>query len=175
MRKLLNDLKCDLEVYSAGISKYKLFIYPDFLVVLNYRLGNFLSRKKLGFLGKFFWYLNRIIFSVDINEKCKLSGGLKIVHGIGIVIGAKVQSEKNLTVYQGVTIGGSNNKTSLYNNIKLEMPYIKENVILYTNSKVLGPLVVGKNTILAVNSLLTKNAPDDCIVMNTNSFNIKKR
>ncbi len=57
--------------------------------------------------AKVVWYLNRVLYHVDLDYKAQLAPGFKLVHGLGVVVGAGVVSDGPLTVYQGVTIGGS--------------------------------------------------------------------
>lgn len=61
-------------------------------------------------LAKIVWCLNRMLYHVDLDYKAKLAPGFRLVHGLGVVIGAGVVSEGPLTVYQGVTIGGSHGR-----------------------------------------------------------------
>lgn len=167
MKIFLKLIRKDFDFYIRDNKKVKILLAPDFLVVLLYRIGNFFYRKKVGFIGKFFWVLNRILFAVDINEKADLAAPFIVVHGIGIVIGAKVKSEGMLKVYQGVTIGGSSNQVSTYKGSKIEMPVLKDGVTCYPGSKILGAIVVGKDTVVGANSILTESCPNNSIVLGT--------
>ena len=102
MKKLINNIRVDFKFHQESKNFLKIILFPDFQSVLLYRVANFFARNKLGIIGKLFWYLNRILFAVDINEKANLASPFVLVHGIGIVIGAHVQSEGLLKIYQGV-------------------------------------------------------------------------
>lgn len=84
-----------------------LLLNPCFHAVALFRLSAILYRAHLEPLAKMVWYVNRILYHVDIDYRARLAPGFKLVHGLGVVIGAGVVSEGPLTVYQGVTIGGS--------------------------------------------------------------------
>lgn len=83
---------------------------PCFHAVALFRLSALLYRCHLEPLAKIVWCLNRMLYHVDLDYKAKLAPGFRLVHGLGVVIGAGVVSEGPLTVYQGVTIGGSHGR-----------------------------------------------------------------
>lgn len=83
---------------------------PCFHAVALFRLSALLYRGHLEPLAKIVWCLNRVLFHVDLDYKAKLAPGFRLVHGLGVVIGAGVVSEGPLTVYQGVTLGGSHGR-----------------------------------------------------------------
>lgn len=83
------------------------FLNPCFHAVALFRLSALLYRGHVEPLAKIVWCLNRMLYHVDLDYKAKLAPGFRLVHGLGVVIGAGVVSEGPLTVYQGVTIGGS--------------------------------------------------------------------
>lgn len=84
-----------------------LLLNPCFHAVALFRLSALLYRVHVEPLAKVIWYLNRMLYHVDLDYKARLAPGFRLVHGLGVVIGAGVVSEGPLTVYQGVTIGGS--------------------------------------------------------------------
>ena len=83
---------------------------PCFHAVALFRLSALLYRCHLEPLAKIVWCLNRMLYHVDLDYKAKLAPGFRLVHGLGVVIGAGVVREGPLTVYQGVNIGGSHGR-----------------------------------------------------------------
>lgn len=83
---------------------------PCFHAVALFRLSVLLYRCHLEPLAKIVWCLNRMLYHVDLDYRAKLAPGFRLVHGLGVVMGAGVVSEGPLTVYQGVTIGGSHGR-----------------------------------------------------------------
>lgn len=71
-----------------------------------FRFSAALYRIRLEPLAKVVWYINRVIYSVDLDYRARLAPGFKLTHGLCVVVGAGVVSEGPLTLYQGVTIGG---------------------------------------------------------------------
>ena len=107
-------------------------------------------------MGKIIWYINRLLFHVDIDYKADLAGGFVLIHGLGTVIGGSVRSEGRMIIYQGVTIGGNNGKTrNLENGKTLYQPLLKDNVTIYTNACVFGPVIINENTIIKAGSMIT--------------------
>lgn len=150
----------DLLAFSSYSKKQILitvFTNPNFHSVCLFRISNFLYRNHLSFISKIIWYINRIVFSIDIDYRANLAGGFVIKHGIGIVIGKDVKSLGKLTIYQGVTIGGNNWKTKMTNYGLLSQPLIEKNVIIYTGSMIFGPIIVGENNIIKAGSKIFSN------------------
>ena len=86
------------------------FLNPCFHAVVLFRLCALLYRVHLEPLAKIVWCMNRMLYHVDLDYKARLAPGFRLVHGLGVVIGAGVVSDGPLTVYQGVTIGGSHGR-----------------------------------------------------------------
>lgn len=132
---------------------------PCFHSVLLYRISNFFYKIHLSIVAKIIWYINRLLFSVDIDYRCDLAGGFVLIHGIGVVIGRYVQSEGSLTLYQGVTLGGAG-KERLYEGEILLQPLLKENVTIYTDAKVFGPVIIGKNNHIKAGEIVVDDIID---------------
>jgi len=107
---------------------------------------------------------------VDINVKAYLAGGLLINHGIGIVVGSRTVSKGLLRLYQGVTLGGNLGKKQIFNDIEIDMPYIENNVMIFCGAKVLGPVIVGENSMIGSNAVVTKNVPPKSLVIGYNKI-----
>lgn len=152
----------DLQAFS-GKSRKKMIITivtnPCFHSLCLHRLANFLYRLHLSPVSKIIWYLNRLLYHIDIDYRCSLSGGVCIKHGLGIVIGKNVLSEGKLTVYQGVTIGGSG-RTREFNGKIIDQPIIKNNVICYTDSKIFGPVLIGENNRIKAGQIISEDLGD---------------
>lgn len=153
----------DLNQFSKGnVLKALLTILlnPNFHAICVYRLAHFLYTYKLSILSKCLMYLNRVLFSVDIDYRAQLAGGLVLVHGTGVVIGKNVKSKGILTIYQNVTLGGNRGKTSHHPEFGLfDQPIMEENVVVYGNSMVLGPVVVGKASKVGAGTIVLKDVP----------------
>lgn len=151
----------DLEMYSDKNVKKALITVltnPCFHSVCLYRVSNFFNNIHLSIFAKIVWYINRILFNVDIDYRANLAGGFKLIHGLGTVIGKDVESKGRIVVYQGVTIGGSG-KYREYNGHIIDQPIIEDNVIIYTDAKVLGPVIIGPNNHINAGKIITEDMP----------------
>ncbi len=137
---------------------------------INFRISNFFYRKNFFIISKIFWLVNRIIFSVDIDPGATLAGGFHIVHGIGLVIGRDVVSRGALKVYQGITIGGSNNQTTMYKGRLIKQPLLNGNVVIYSGASVIGAIIIGSNVTIGTNAVITKNIPNNSLVVGNNKL-----
>lgn len=144
------------------------FINISFYINIIYRISQFFYAIKLYPIAKIFWLVNRIVFSVDIEPKAKIAGGLVIVHGSGIVIGSFVQTYGSIKIYQGATLGENSNKKRVINNIETTMPQIEPGVIIGINAVVVGPILIGKNTRIGSNAVVTKDVAENSIIVGVN-------
>lgn len=146
-------------VGSGGVKKRvaTLLFNPCFHSVCLYRLSNLFFRMHLSIIAKIIWYCNRLLFHVDIDYRADLAGGFQLIHGLGVVIGKSVCSKGNLTVYQGVTLGGTG-KTRVDENGKVwGQPLLEDGVIIYTDAKVLGPVIISRGSIIKAGRIVTDN------------------
>lgn len=149
----------DLQEYSGGSLKraiVTLLTNPCFHSIVLYRLAHFFYNIRLSILAKVIWYFNRVIFNVDIDYRADIAGGFKLVHGLGTVIGKDVKSLGRMTIYQGVTLGGSG-KTRIYGDQEIFQPVIEENVIIYTDAKVFGPVIIGANNHIKAGAIISED------------------
>lgn len=142
----------------------KLLTDPPYTSVFLYRVSNFFYRKKIPFIPRLLTIINRIIFGIEIGYTAQIGKGFRICHGAGCVIGYKTIIGENVTVNQGVTIGGNFNKSRIYNKTYITQPVIGDNVHIAAGAKVLGPVIIGSNTIIGANSVITKDVPMNSVV-----------
>lgn len=131
---------------------------PCFHSVCLYRLAGLFNSIHLSVVAKIIWYLNRMLFHVDIDYRADLAGGFFLVHGLGTVIGKSVKSYGRLTVFQGVTIGGNNGRTRTEKNGNIiGQPVFGEGVIVFANACVVGPIYIGDNEIVKAGTVVSKD------------------
>ena len=156
-------LNRDLKSFSHGRWKKAIttvLFNPCFHAVCLYRLSNLLYRLKLSPLAKIVWYLNRLLYHVDIDFRADLAGGFVLVHGLGTVIGAEVRSVGELRVYQGVTIGGSMNRRRIIEGNDTGQPVFGDDVTVYTDAKIFGPVYIGSGNVIKAGKIITQDIPD---------------
>lgn len=140
-------------------------INPNFYSLLNYRVAHFLYKKHVPFLSKILWFISRILYSIDIDYRAEIGKNFFISHGIGIVIGKNVKIGDNCRIYQQCTIGG-NDKVRDISSKKFDMPIIKDNVVIYSHSILLGPIVVGEGAVVGAGTMVLTDVSSGVTVFN---------
>ena len=116
-------------------------------------------------------YAHRIT-GTDIHAGAKIDSPIFIDHATGIVIGETTVIEKNVKIYQGVTLGALSVSKDMKN--AKRHPTVEQNVCIYANATILGGnTVIGKNSIIGGNSWITKSIPKNSLVTNTTTTEVK--
>ncbi len=133
--------------------------YPGFHAIQSYRVANWLWRHRMHTPAVFISYLARIVTGIEIHPGATIGRRFFIDHGTGVVIGETSEIGDDVTLYQGVTLGG----TSL--NPGKRHPTLKNGAIVGAGAKVLGPLVVGENARVGGNAVVLKDVHDSTTVV----------
>ncbi|MFA5163946.1 MAG: serine acetyltransferase [Candidatus Omnitrophota bacterium] len=125
-----------------------------------YRLSHYFFCKRLGFLSRFFYVLNIVLFGCDISPMSEIGPGLVIYHLVGNAIHAKIG--KNALLHGQNAIGGSGGESDKgwYGG-----PVIGDNVTMYFGAKVLAPVKIGDNSVIGAASLVLEDVPDNKVVV----------
>ena len=150
---------------AAGSRLGVVFLYPTFHVMFFYKIGNVFWRYNLKFLGRLIMYLGRIFTGIEIHPAAKIGSNFFMDHGLGIVIGETTEIGENVTIYQGVTLGGimPSIESDLQRNQKRH-PTIGNNVIIGSGAQILGAIKIGDNARIGANSVVSKNVPPNVTV-----------
>lgn len=170
MFKRLNyDIERILSEDPAAKSKFEvLLLYPCIHAVIMYRLSHFLYRHKLFFLSRFISQFARFLTGIEIHPGAKIGKGLFIDHGMGVVIGETAEIGDDVTIYHGVTLGGTGKHKGKRH------PTIGNNVLIGTGAKVLGPITIGDNAKIGANSVVLHNVPEGATAVGLRAKNIVK-
>ena len=136
-----------------------LFCYPGLHAVWLHRLAHWFWTHRLKFLGRFTSHVSRFLTGIEIHPGARIGPGLFIDHGMGIVIGETAEIGADVTIYQGVTLGG----TSL-EKVKRH-PSIGDKVVIGSGAKVLGPFTVGAGSRIGSGSVVVKEVPPNSVVV----------
>lgn len=168
MFKRLNyDLKRVLNEDPAAKSKIEvLLLYPCIHALIAYRITHFLYLNKIFFLARLISQSSRFFTGIEIHPGAKIGKGLFIDHGMGVVIGETAEIGDNVTLYHGVTLGGTGKDTGKRH------PTIEDNVLIGTGAKVLGPITVGKGAKIGANAVVVKNVPTKSTAVGSPAKNI---
>ena len=133
--------------------------YPGVKAVFFHYFANRLWKFKIHLFARIISQLSRFLTGIEIHPAAKIGKNLFIDHGMGIVIGETTIIGNNVSIYQGVRLGGTKWEK------KKRHPTISDNVVIGAGAKVLGPILVGKNSKIGANSVVTRNVPSNTIVV----------
>ena len=158
------ELKEFLDTYKkkdpASRSYLELVVcYPGAHAVFFHKISNFFWKLKLKLLGRIISNISRFLTGIEIHPAVKIGKNFFIDHGMGIVIGETTVIGDNVSIYQGVTLGGTKWEK------RKRHPSISDNVVIGAGAKVLGPITVGKNSKIGANSVVTRNVPSNTVVV----------
>lgn len=128
--------------------------------VLMYRFYRFLYVWRLRFIPELLCRINLFLTGAEIDPGAEIGGGFRLFHPQGVVIGRGVKIGNNVTVLHGVTLGGSG--IDIFEPAKSGedgYPVIEDDVWLFSGAKILGPITVGRGSLVGANVLLTKSIP----------------
>lgn len=140
-------------------SNMEVLLYPSFKVILHYRVAHKLYRKKHYFLAR--WVSQRAArkTGIEIHPGARIGKGLFIDHGSGVIIGETAEIGDNVTLYQGVTLGGTGKEKGKRH------PTLGDNVMVSAGAKVLGSFKIGENSKIGAGSVVLKEVPPNCTVV----------
>ncbi len=165
MGRLLDDARSMREKDPAARSLAEvMLLYPGFHALIFYRISHRLYQKKHFFLARMISQWGRGFTGIEIHPGAKIGRGLFIDHGAGVVIGETAEVGDNVTIYHGVTLGGTGKDEGKRH------PTVGDNVLLGTGCKVLGPITIGENSRVGANSVVLK-----CIPANATAIGIPAR
>lgn len=156
---VLDEIRLIRERDPAISSPAEVFLYPCFWAVLWYRLAHKLYLKKRYFAARMIsqWTARRT--GIEIHPGAKIGKGLFIDHGHGVVIGETAEIGDNVTLYQGVTLGGTGKEHGKRH------PTIGNNVMISAGAKVLGSITIGDNCKIGAGSVVLKPVPPNSTVV----------
>ncbi|WP_088106027.1 serine O-acetyltransferase [Halalkalibacter urbisdiaboli] len=159
-RTLLNDVDVVFEQDPAARSRLEvIFTYSGVHAIWSHRLAHWLWKKKLYFLGRLLSQISRAITGIEIHPGAVIGQRLFIDHGMGVVIGETCEIGDNVTIYQGVTLGGTGKEKGKRH------PTVKDGVLIASGAKVLGSFTIGENARIGAGSVVLKEVPPNSTVV----------
>ena len=140
-------------------SNMEVLLYPSFKVILRYRIAHKLYIKKHYFLAR--WISQRAArkTGIEIHPGATIGKGLFIDHGSGVIIGETTIIGDNVTLYQGVTLGGTGKEQGKRH------PTLEDNVMVSAGAKILGSFTIGENSKIGAGSVVLEEVPPNCTVV----------
>ncbi len=140
-------------------SNLEVLLYPSFKVMIYYHISHKLYLKGHFFLARYLCERAKRKTGIEIHPGATIGDDFFIDHGSGVVIGETTIIGNNVTIYHGVTLGG----TSL-DKVKRH-PTVMDNVMIGSGAKILGNITIGSNAKIGANAVVTKDIPDDSVVV----------
>ena len=169
-KNLKHDLNRVLENDPAARTKLEVFLlYPSIHALIAYRISHFFYKHKLFFLARLISQTARFFTGIEIHPGATIGRGLFIDHGMGVVIGETAEVGDDVTLYHGVTIGGTGKDKGKRH------PTVGNNVVIGAGAKVLGPIVIGNDAKVGANAVVVKNVPDGATAVGIPAKNIVRR
>ena len=158
----------------AARSKLSIILsYPGVKAVFFYKIANFFSKAKFYLIARIISQLARFLTGIEIHPNAKIGKNLFIDHGMGVVIGETSDIADNVTIYHMVTLGGIS--PSINSNDQREIkrhPTLHDNVVVGSGAQILGPVIVGKNARIGANAVVTKNVPENAVMVGIPAKNV---
>lgn len=155
-KRIKEDIESVRQRDPAATSAFQIyFLYPGLKAVRMYRRAHWFYMHKHYFLAR--WISQRCVrkTGIEIHPGAKIGKRFFIDHGVGVVIGETTEIGDDVTLYQGVTLGGTGKDTGKRH------PTIGNNVMVGAGAKVLGPIKIGNNCKVAAGAVVLDNIPDD--------------
>ena len=140
-------------------NKWEVFLYSSFWAVLMYRIAHRFYLKKHYFTARLISQIARNRTGIEIHPGAKIGKGFFIDHGSGVVVGETTIIGNNVTLYQGVTLGGTGKEKGKRH------PTLEDNVMVSVGAKVLGSFTIGENSKIGAGSVVLNEIPKNCTVV----------
>src|SRR5436190_17735433 len=133
--------------------------YPGFHALLYHRFAHWLWQRGWLLAGRFVSHLGRVLTGIEIHPGARIGKRVFIDHGMGVVIGETAEVGDDVTLYQGVTLGGTGFATGKRH------PTVEDNVTIGSGAKLLGPITVGHGAKVGANSVVIHDVPPNSTVV----------
>lgn len=140
----------------APRSRWEVLLYPGVIAIGMHRVAHWLFEARMFFLARFINHVSRFLTAIDIHPGAKIGRHLFIDHGF-TVIGETSEIGDNVTIYQCVTLGGTNPTNGIGGK---RHPTLSDNVIVGSGAQILGPIVVGQRARIGANAVVTEDVAE---------------
>ncbi len=160
IEKIIGDILTVKERDPAAQSTLEvIFFYPGLHAIWMHRIAHRFYRLGVPLVPRFISNVSRAWTGIEIHPGAVLGPGFFIDHGMGVVIGETAEIGRNVTLYQGVTLGGTGKETGKRH------PTVGDNVVIAAGAKVLGPVHIGSNSRVGAGAVVVADVPENCTVV----------
>lgn len=160
LHMLRGDIQAVLDRDPAARSTLDVLInYPGLQALWGHRLAHWLWRHEFKLAGRWLSQLARFLTGIEIHPAAQIGTGFFIDHGMGVVIGETAEVGNDVTLYHGVTLGG----TSLHKGKR--HPTLGDHVVVGAGAKILGAITIGDHSRIGANAVVVKSVPPNSVVV----------
>ncbi|NLI91430.1 MAG: serine O-acetyltransferase [Peptococcaceae bacterium] len=160
IKKLKEDIYTVFERDPAAKSTIEVMLcYPGLHAIITHRIAHGLYQRKWFLLARLLSHISRFFTGIEIHPGAKIGNRVFIDHGHGTVIGETTEIGDDVTIYQGVTLGGTGKQKGKRH------PTIGNNVVISAGAQVLGAIVIGDNSKVGAGSVVLQDVPPNCTVV----------
>jgi serine O-acetyltransferase len=169
-KRIKKDYQVIFERDPAAVSRLEVLLtYSGFHAILIYRISHFLWKLNLPFFPRVLSQFARFLTGIEIHPGAEIGGGFFIDHGMGVVIGETSEIGENVTLFQGVTLGGTGKERGKRH------PTLGDNVMVGVGAKILGGITIGEGVKIGANSVVLKSVPPQSTVVGVPGRILKTR
>ncbi|HLS66388.1 MAG TPA: serine O-acetyltransferase [Pseudogracilibacillus sp.] len=159
-KRMREDMDVVFEQDPAARTYLEVFLtYSGLHAIWAHRIAHALYKRKLYFIARVISQMSRFFTGIEIHPGAVIGRRFFIDHGMGVVIGETCEIGDNVTIYQGVTLGGTGHEKGKRH------PTVKDNVLIATGAKVLGSITIGENSKIGGGSVVLKDVPANSTVV----------
>ncbi|CQR48545.1 Serine acetyltransferase [Paraliobacillus sp. PM-2] len=159
-KQLKEDMDVVFDQDPAARTRVEVFLtYSGLHAIWSHRIAHALYRKKFFFIARVISQISRFLTGIEIHPGAQIGNRFFIDHGMGVVIGETCEIGNNVTIFQGVTLGGTGKEKGKRH------PTIKDNALIATGAKVLGSITVGESAKIGAGSVVLKDVPNHSTVV----------
>ena len=171
----MNDyLQSIIDRDPAAKSKLSLILtYPGVKAIFFHKISNFFAIAKFDLIARIISQFSRFLTGIEIHPKAIIGKNLFIDHGMGVVIGETSEIGNNVTIYHMVTLGGISPCINSDSQRQIKRhPTLMDNVVVGSGAQILGPVVIGKNAKIGANAVVTKDVPENAVMIGIPAKNV---
>lgn len=169
MSFIKEQLKTIKEKDPALKSNLEVILYPSFKAQIRHKIAKYFYNRKHFFIANFITEKTKRKTGIEIHPGATLGKGIFIDHGSGVVIGETAVIGNNVTIYHGVTLGGTGKETGKRH------PTIEDNVFIGAGAKILGNITIGKNAKIGANAIVLKDVKQNTTVVGIPAKEVKHK
>ncbi|MCF8012104.1 MAG: serine O-acetyltransferase [Clostridiales bacterium] len=160
LKRLKKEIRAVFERDPAARSLLEVVLcYPGLHAIILHRIAHFFYKHNISLIARCISQFSRFLTQIEIHPGARIGEAFFIDHGAGVVIGETAEIGDNVTIYQGVTIGGTGKEKGKRH------PTIGDNVVVSTGARILGSFTVGENSKIGAGSIVLKPVPSNSTVV----------